>query len=45
MDEKKLEYGVLKVPAAVVCMLAHASCNNLGYTVTQWYVPSACKKQ
>jgi hypothetical protein len=31
-----LEYRVLGVPAAVACMAAHASCNNLGYTVTQW---------
>ena len=36
MDESVLEYGVLKVPAAIACMLAHASCNNLGYTLTQW---------
>ena len=36
MDEKKLEYGVLKVPAAIAVMFAHASCNNLGYTMTQW---------
>jgi MFS family permease len=35
MDESVLEYGVLKVPAAIACMLAHASCNNLGYTLTQ----------
>jgi fucose permease len=36
MDESVLEYGVLRVPAAIACMLAHASCNNLGYTLTQW---------
>ena len=35
MDESVLEYGVLRVPAAIACMLAHASCNNLGYTLTQ----------
>lgn len=36
MEESVLEYGVLKVPAAIAVMLAHASCNNLGYTLTQW---------
>ena len=41
MDEQKLEYGVLKVPAAIVVMFAHASCNNLGYTLTQWAPVSA----
>ena len=34
--ENKMEYGVLKVPAAIAAMFAHASCNNLGYTMTQW---------
>lgn len=36
MVESKLEYSVLRVPAALACMFAHASCNNLGYTVSQW---------
>jgi hypothetical protein len=35
-EESKMEYGVLKVPAAIAVMFAHASCNNLGYTMTQW---------
>ena len=39
MEESKLEYGVLRVPAAMACMAAHASCNNLGYTVSQ-FAPS-----
>ena len=35
-EDGKMEYGVLRVPAAIAVMFAHASCNNLGYTMTQW---------
>ena len=45
MDEQKLEYGVLKVPAAIAVMFAHASCNNLGYTLTQWAPVSAAARE
>jgi hypothetical protein len=45
MDESVLEYGVLRVPAAIACMLAHASCNNLGYTLTQCESQSLSPRQ